>query len=81
MFNSLSSDLQKLFFSRAQIKSFVKKHHEWLCYETLFLYKSNGQFFVAEVLIEEADLHFFKVLPWDFNIPQYGYQRLAVQKI
>jgi hypothetical protein len=61
MFGSLSSDLQKLCFSsRAQIKSFVKKHRQWIKDDgrsALFLYKSNGQYFVAVVCVRSDGLH------------------------
>ncbi|OGM89382.1 hypothetical protein A3J77_01165 [Candidatus Wolfebacteria bacterium RBG_13_41_7] len=50
MFGSLESDLDKLCFTQAQIKGFMKKHRNWLRannYATFFLFKSRNQFFVA----------------------------------
>lgn len=52
MFGSLSNDLDKLCFTQAQIKNFVKKHRNWLRtdgYATFFLFKSHNHFFVAYV--------------------------------
>lgn len=52
MFRSLSSNLNKLCLTQAQIKNFAEKHHNWLrtCgYGTFFLFKSNNNFFVAGV--------------------------------
>ncbi len=54
MFGSLNSDVRKLRLSQAQIKNFVKKYRNWLRadgYETLFLFESNGQLFVARVYV------------------------------
>jgi hypothetical protein len=61
MFGSLSPDLQKVCFSsRAQVKEFVKKHRKWLRkdgYATFFLYKSNDNYFVADVHVISAGLN------------------------
>ena len=61
MFGSLASDLQKLCFSsRAQIKRFVKKHRQWIKDDgrsTFFLYKSNDQYFVADVFVGSGGLN------------------------
>jgi len=53
MFGSLSADVGKLYLTQHQIKKFVKKHLVWLRtegYSTFFLFKSNDNFFVAEVI-------------------------------
>ncbi len=50
VFGSLSSDLDRLCFTPAQIRGFARKHRDWLQtdgYATFFLYKSHGHFFVA----------------------------------
>ncbi len=52
MFGSLSSNLETLCLTQAQIKEFVKMHRTWLRtdgYGTFFLFKSNNNFFVALV--------------------------------
>lgn len=51
MFGSLSPDVAKLCLTQAQIKAFVKKHHNWLRKDgaTFFLFQSHSQFFVARV--------------------------------
>jgi len=54
MFSSLSSDLDRLCLTQAQIKSFAKSHRNWLRsdgYATFFLFKSHGHFFVAGVFV------------------------------
>jgi hypothetical protein len=80
LFSSLSSDLHRVcFFSRAQVKNFVKKHKKWLgegLSSTLFLYRSDGDFFVANVCIESCFtlclyIHHFKnssIWPSEFAI-------------
>ncbi|MCK9379129.1 MAG: hypothetical protein M0P97_03210, partial [Candidatus Moranbacteria bacterium] len=50
IFGSLSPDVSRLCLTQAQIKNFVKKYRDWIRkdgYATLFLFKSNNQFFVA----------------------------------
>lgn len=50
LFGSLSSDVNKLCLTQAQIKGFVKKYRNWLRvdgYATFFLFESNKNFFVA----------------------------------
>ena len=52
MFDSLSDDLNSLCLTQAQIINFVKKYRSWLRadgYATLFLFKSHGHLFVADV--------------------------------
>ena len=58
MFGSLSTDLNKLCLTQAQIKNFVVKHRQYLRmdgYATFFLFKSNNHFFVAYVYFNDAD--------------------------
>jgi hypothetical protein len=58
LFSSLNSDVEKLFFTQAQIKGFVKKHRKWLRkdgYGTFFPFKSNGKRFVAFVYVFSDD--------------------------
>lgn len=60
MFDSLNSDMRKLCFANQhQIKNFVQKHRNWLRTEgcgTLFLFKENGNFFVARVRLVSGSL-------------------------
>ena len=52
LFGSLNADVEKLFFTQAQIQGFVKKYPNWLRtdgYATFFGFKSNGKRFVAYV--------------------------------
>lgn len=52
MFGSLGSDLDKLCLTQHQIKTFCEKNPNWLRsdgYGTFFLFKADGQFFVADV--------------------------------
>lgn len=52
MFGSLGQELDKLCLTQHQILNFISKHRNWLRtegYATLFLFKSNDQFFVADV--------------------------------
>jgi hypothetical protein len=52
MFGSLGADLDKLCLTQSQIKTFCKKHVDWLRtdgYGTFFLLKVGDQFFVADV--------------------------------
>jgi hypothetical protein len=52
MFGSLSADVSTLCLTQHQIKNFIRKYRSWLRadgYATLFLFKSNGSFFVARV--------------------------------
>ena len=57
MFNSLSSNLDKLCLTQSQIIQFVVNRRNWLRkdgYGTFFLFKSNGHFFVANVCISSS---------------------------
>lgn len=52
MFNSLSSDLDKLVIPQDKIVEFVKNYRNWLRtdgYATFFLFRVNGEYFVARV--------------------------------
>jgi hypothetical protein len=54
MFGSLGTDLDKLCLTQHQIKSFCKNHPNWLRkdgYGTFFLFKVDGNFFVAYVRV------------------------------
>ncbi len=54
MFGSLSADVSRFCLTQHQIKTFIKNHRNWLRtdgYATLFLFKSNNQFFVANVYL------------------------------
>ena len=58
MFGSLNPDLDRLCFTQAQIKGFVRKYRSWLRtegYATFFLFKSHGHFFVANVFFYSDD--------------------------
>ncbi len=59
MFGSLSNDLDKLCLTQSQILNFIAKHRPHLRkdgHETFFLFKSNNQFFVANVRFTVGDL-------------------------
>ncbi len=59
VFSSLETDLDKLCLTQAQIKNFCKKHPQWLrqkSYATFFLFKVEGQFFVAYVFVRLGGL-------------------------
>lgn len=65
MIRSLGTDLDKLCLTQAQIKNFCRKHPDWLhegMHETLFLFKVEDQYFVAEVY-ESTDGLCLRVLP------------------
>jgi hypothetical protein len=60
MFGSLGIDLDKLCLTQSQIKNFCKKHPNWLRedgYATFFLFKVEGQFFVARVYVDSSGLY------------------------
>ncbi|MDD5528387.1 MAG: hypothetical protein PHO56_05490 [Patescibacteria group bacterium] len=58
MFTSLSGDLDKLCLTQHQIKRFCVKYSNWLCrgYSTFFLFKMNGEYFVASVRVSAGGL-------------------------
>lgn len=54
IYNGLSSNLDSLCLTQAQIINFVKKHRKWLRtdgYGTFFLFKRGEEFFVARVYV------------------------------
>ncbi|MFH1608977.1 MAG: hypothetical protein ABH951_03120 [Patescibacteria group bacterium] len=58
MFSSLG-DLHKLCLTQSQILNFIAKHKNWLRtegYGTFFLFKANGNFFVASVNVNSDGL-------------------------
>lgn len=59
MFGSIDNDLEKLCLTQAQIINFCKKHSDWLFKDrcTLFLFKVEGEFFVASVFVLSDGLH------------------------
>lgn len=59
MFKSLSSDLDKLCFTKSQIEQFVQQRPDWFHeneYLTLFLFKEDGCFHVARVYLVPGSL-------------------------
>jgi len=67
MFESLGNP-ENLCLTQAQIKGFVKKHRDWLRtdgYGTFFLFKSNGNMFVADVYVSSDGLY--------VNVYRFGY--------
>lgn len=71
MFSSLGSDLDKLCFTQHQIIVFCKKHVNWLRtdgYGTFFLFKVDGQFFVADVNVRVDGLGVL--------VPRLGHDRV-----
>lgn len=60
MFTSLSSDLDKLVLTQAQVIAFCQKHEHLRLlrhdgYATFFLLKVNGEFFVVDVGVDSHD--------------------------
>ena len=58
MFTSLGVDLDRLCWSQAQIKCFVRSHKKWLRSDgwvTFFLFKVGDEFFVAFVHVDAVD--------------------------
>lgn len=56
IFGSFDTELDKLALAQSQIKQFCIKHRKWLCsggYATFFLFKVDGQFFVAYVFVRD----------------------------
>jgi len=54
LFGSFGENLDRLCLTQAQIKQFCKKHGDWLRadgYATFFLFKVNGEYFVAYVRV------------------------------
>lgn len=68
IFGSISSDAGKLRLTQAQIKGFVIKHRRWLRtygYAIFFLFKSNNDFFVANVSVGSGGSLFVGVRRFD----------------
>jgi hypothetical protein len=64
MFGSLSADANRLCLNQHQIKNFIRKYRSWLRtdgYATLFLFKSNNQFFVALVYLNSGGRLYVRV--------------------
>lgn len=62
IFTGISSDLEKLVLTQAQIIRFCKKHPTWLRkegYATFFLTKVNGEYFVVYVYVHSVGLHVY----------------------
>lgn len=71
MFTSLGAPREKLCLTQSQIIGYVQKHREHLRkegYATLFLFKSNGKFFVAGVRFHGSHLEVF--------VRQFEYDRV-----
>ena len=59
-FGSLQIDLGKLCLTQAQIKNFCKNYSNWLNkggHATLFMFKVEGQFLVANVFVRSSGLY------------------------
>ncbi|MBU4375188.1 hypothetical protein KKH38_01655 [Patescibacteria group bacterium] len=82
LFGSLSGDVQKLCFTQAQIKRFVKKYRSWLRvdgYGTFFLFQSKGEFFVASVHVRSGGSLSVRVDRFDFTcVWRAGHRRRVV---
>jgi hypothetical protein len=62
MFTSLTGDLDKLCLTQDQIISFCEKYPSWLRQEgcaTFFLFKMNGEYFVAYVFVFSDGLYVY----------------------
>lgn len=62
MFGSLSGDLDRLCLTQSQIINFCIKYPTWLKQDgsaTFFLFKSNEQYFVADVYVRSGGLRVF----------------------
>lgn len=81
MFGSLSSDLNALCLTQAQIKNFVRKHRNWLRtdgYGTFFLFKSKNNFFVANVLVHSDGTLRVHVYQLGYSVVWYAVHRHRV---
>lgn len=59
MFGSISVDFNSLVMSQHQIVVFCQEHPEWLrdvSFSTFFVFKENGEFFVADVGVRSSGL-------------------------
>lgn len=80
IFTDISSDLEKLVMTQAQIIRFCEKHPTWLRqegYATFFLTKVNGEYFVVLVFVSSDGLHVF-VFRLEYVTVWYGAFRLRV---
>lgn len=62
IFNGITSDLDKIVMTQAQIIRFCEKHPNWLRqegYATFFLTKVNGEFFVVDVYVRGDGLRVY----------------------
>jgi hypothetical protein len=60
LFGGFGENLDRLCLTQAQIKVFCRDHHEWLRQEgwaTFFLFKVNGELFVAYVIVSADGLY------------------------
>ena len=81
MFDELNTDVRKLCFTQAQIKNFVKKYRNWLRadgYATFFLFESEGNFFVADVVDSEGKLSVIRRQLKEDGIWAAGFHRRLV---
>jgi hypothetical protein len=70
IYGSLSTNLDNLCLTQPQIIQFVEKHKQWLLadgYGTFFLFKANGEFFVACVGVGSDGGLLVVVLRFDFD--------------
>ncbi len=81
MFDELNTDVRKLCFTQAQIKNFVKKYRNWLRadgYATFFLFESEGNFLVADVVDSDGKLSVIRRQLKDDGIWAAGFHRRLV---
>ena len=82
IYNGLSSNLDSLCLTQAQIIGFVKKHRKWLRtdgYGTFFLFKRGDDFFVAYVRQRDGGSLFVRVRKLAYDDVWYaGYRRRVV---
>jgi hypothetical protein len=81
IFTTLSSDLEKLVMTQAQIIRFCEKHPTWLRqegYATFFLTKVGGEYFVVNVFVSSGGLY-VRVYRLEFvNVWRGQYRRRVV---
>ncbi len=81
IFDELNTDRRKLCFTQAQIRNFVKKHRSWLRadgYATFFLFESEGNFIVADVVDSDGKLFLIRRQLKDLDIWAAGFHRRLV---
>ena len=85
MFGSLKADLDKLCLTQHQIKTFCEKHQNLLRadgYGTFFLFKGEGQFFVADVRVRSDGLRVYVYrFGYDFVWHAGGRHRVVVPQL